>query len=54
MECKKYGFAILYQISCHYICHLSKGKGPIFLHKKCYYIGESKKGAKGRLGTNYI
>jgi hypothetical protein len=54
MECKEYGSTILCQISCHYICRLSKGEGTIFLQQKCYYIIESKKGVKGRLGTYYI
>jgi hypothetical protein len=54
MECKESGFAILCQISCHYICHLSKGKGTIFLQQKCYDIVESKEGVEGRLGIDYI
>jgi hypothetical protein len=52
MECKEFGFSILCQISCHYIYYLSKGKGTIFKQQKWYYIGESKEGAKGKLGTN--
>jgi hypothetical protein len=54
IECKVSKFSILCQISCNYICHLSKAKGTIFLQQECYYIGESGKGEKGRLGTNYI
>jgi hypothetical protein len=30
------------------------GEGTIFLQQKCYYIGESKEGVVGRLGTYYI
>jgi hypothetical protein len=54
MECKEFGSTILYKISCLYICHLLKGKDPIFLQQECYYIGENKNGAKCKLGTNYI
>jgi hypothetical protein len=54
MECKESRFAIFYQISCHYIYHLSEGKGIIFLQQKCYYIGENIKGVEGRFGTYYI
>jgi hypothetical protein len=54
MECKKFGSTILYQISCLYICHLLEGEDPIFLQQECYYIGESKNGAEGKLGIDYI
>jgi hypothetical protein len=54
MECKESRFGILCQISYHYICHLSKGEGIIYLQQKCYYIGESREGVEGRLGTKYI
>ncbi len=53
MECKESGFAILCQISCHYIYHLSKGKGTI-LQQKYYYTIESREGVEGRLGIDYI
>jgi hypothetical protein len=36
------------------VVHLSEGEGIIFQQQKCYYIGESKEGAKGKLGTYYI
>jgi hypothetical protein len=54
MECTEYGFAILHQISYHYICHLSEGEGKIFQQQKCYYINENKERAISRLCTNYI
>jgi hypothetical protein len=54
MECKEFQFAIIYQISCHYIYHLLEGKGTICYQQKSYYINESKEGVKGRLGTSYI
>jgi hypothetical protein len=53
MECKESRFTILCKISYHYIYHLSKGESTIFLQQKCYCIGESKKGAKSRLGTDW-
>jgi len=54
MECKESGFAILFQISCHYICHLPEGEGVIFLQQKCYYIGQNEEGVVGKLGIDYI
>jgi hypothetical protein len=54
MESKKFKSTIICLISCDYIYHLSNKEGIVFLQQECYYIGESKKGAKGKLGTNYI
>jgi hypothetical protein len=36
-----------------YLSFIKRKKSNI-LQQECYYIGESKNGAKGRLGTNYI
>ncbi len=45
MECKESGFAILCEISCHYIYHLSKGKGTI-LQQKIITLLKVEKGQK--------
>jgi len=46
MECKESGYAILCQISCHYIYHLSKGKVQHFNNKNDVTLVRAKKGQK--------
>ncbi len=46
MECKESGYAILCQISCHYIYHLSKGKVQHFNNKNDVTLVRTEKGQK--------
>jgi len=53
MECKSLGvpYSMKY-IAIIYVIY-QKEKVQYFNDKKCYYIGENKEGAIGKLGINY-